>query len=323
MEQEFLYEAMAFQSYGDPMRTLFGKAFGPAIFAVFFFMLYNPILSSGGELYKWKDEEGTLHMTDSLGNVPLKYRDQVVKRILQVRTEPDFQSESPKSNTSENAEKPGKNLNHFEIPYKAFEGTARRIIIPVTFNESVTVNMLMDTGSPGLLISPSLACRLGLIHKEDGNLFVMAGGIGGAVPAMLAVVDKVRVGDASAEFLPATITGVDSSDYEGLVGMDFIANYKTSIDNDKQVVTFSEMPPQAERPGGHDEAWWRSNFQNFSNLKNEWKEVLASLENANMTSSQKDQLLKIAKSQYAEAEEICRKLERYAHDSVVPSNWRR
>jgi hypothetical protein len=305
------------------MKQPIGKQLAFAVFAVLFLLLFHAALTSGGELYKWRDEEGTLHMTDSLGNVPPQYRDQVEKRKLDSAIEPDPQMESPREGNAGNTVKTGPNLNSFKIPYKAFEGSARRIIIPVTFNETVTADMLLDTGSPGLLISPKLADRLGLIKEEDGNLIVMAGGIGGTVPAMLAVVDTLRVGDARAEFSPAIITEVSSYHYEGLVGMDFLANYQINIHSDEDVVVFDELPPRTDRPGGHDEAWWRSNFQNFSRLKTEWSEVMKDLQNADITSSEKERLVRIVKTQYGEAEKICRKLERYARDNVVPSNWRR
>ena len=66
--------------------------------------------------------------------------------------------------------------------------------------------MLLDTGSPGLLISPDLAGRLDLINESDTELLITASGIGGSVPASLTVVDSVSVGGARSEFLPATVT---------------------------------------------------------------------------------------------------------------------
>jgi hypothetical protein len=211
---------------------------------------------------------------------------------------------------------------HFVVPYQAFEGTSRRIIIPVTFNESVTERMLLDTGSPGLMITPKLAGRLGLIDEDSGGLMVMAAGIGGSVPAMLAVVDSIVVGEARAEFLPVTITKVPSNDFEGLVGMDFLANYKIGIDSDNSVLVFDELPPQREKPGGHDEAWWRSNYLNISRLRSEWSNYLASLEQRNVASSDTERIKKIATSQYEEANKLYQRLEQYARENAVPTNWR-
>jgi hypothetical protein len=277
------------------------------------------LLSQPGfaDLYKWVDDEGTVHMTDALSQVPPKYRDQVDRRSLQSAGEPGIQPTVRVSGNNVSR------LRHVEVSYLAFEGRSRRIIIPVTFNDSVKANLLLDTGSPGLMITPSLADRLGLIDGQETSLRIMTGGIGGSTPAILAVVDSVQVGDARSEFLPATITTMPSAQFEGLVGMDFMANYKVSIDIEKSILTFDELPPQSDRPGGHDEAWWRSNFERFESLRDEWTRYLERADSESLASSEKEKRLKIAKEQFAAADDLCRRLERYARDNAVPTTWRR
>jgi hypothetical protein len=218
---------------------------------ILLFVLY-PINSIGGEFYKWVDAEGTVHVTDNIAGIPPQYRDQVQKRTSQATVEPKAKQEAKpepqKSIDTKNTVQPGFSLKRFEVPYRPFEGTARRIIIPVTLNNSVPARLILDTSSPGLVISPELADRLGLFDRQDGNLLTTAGGIGGTVPAVLSVVDTVNVGDAHAEFLPTTITQIGSDDYEGLVGMDFVANYRIGIDTTKNVLVFDELPPKPESP---------------------------------------------------------------------------
>jgi hypothetical protein len=305
------------------MKHLCNNPFNLFVFILLFLLVFHSAFSFGGELYKWKDEEGIVHMTDSLSQVPSQYRNQVEKKTLEMTTDRDTKPDFQKSATGKKSDRAEGNLKHFEVPYQAFEGTSRRIIIPVTLNESVTAHLLLDTGSPGLMISPELASRLGFLNEQNGGLQIMTGGIGGSTPAILAVVDTARVGDASSEFLPATITKIPSDEFEGLVGMDFIANYRISIDSNDEVIALDELPPQANRPGGHDEAWWRSNFQNFSKLRAEWSNYLSSLEKLDMTSSERERRTKIARNQYEEADKLCRKLERYARDNTVPIQWRR
>lgn len=268
------------------------------------------------------DEEGTVHMTDNASNIPPQFRNQVEKKNLETISEPARDAEI----FSDASEAGGKSVyarKHFAVPYQPFEGTSRRIIIPVTFNESVTERMLLDTGSPGLMISPKLAGRLGLIDEGDGGLMIMAAGIGGSVPAMLAVVDSMMVGEARTEFLPATITKIPSNDFEGLVGMDFLANYKISIDSNNSVLVFDEIPSSLDKPGGHDEAWWRSNYQKISRLRTEWSNYLASLEQRNVASSDTERIKRIAVSQYDEANKLYQRLERFARENAVPTAWRR
>jgi hypothetical protein len=306
------------------MQQIFNKAVHNSLFLAFFLLLaFHMLCCFGGEIFKWVDEEGTVHMTDSLSNIPPQYRDQVVKKTLENANEtpedPDSLRNAPERNTAGFAF----DLKRFEVPFRAFEGASRRIIIPATLNESVTAHLLLDTGAPGLTISPNLANRLGLLNEQDGNLLIRTGGIGGSIPAFLVVVDTVRVGEALSEFLPAVITQIPSDDFEGLVGMDFMANYKISIDNNSHVVAFDELPPQPEKPGGHDEAWWRSIFRTIAKLREEWRDYLDEVSRARLTSSETDRILKAVKNQCIEADKIYRKLESYARDKAVPIAWRR
>jgi hypothetical protein len=304
------------------MKKTDNKPFALSISALFFLFLFSTY-SLGGEFYKWVDAEGTVHVTDNISSIPPQYRDQVQKRTLQATEEPEAKPEPQKSVAVKNVVPPGTSLSRFEVPYRPFEGTARRIIVPVTLNNSVPARLLLDTGSPGLVISPELADRLGLFDRQDGTLLTTAGGIGGTVPAILSIVDTVKVGDAQAEFLPATITLIDSDDYEGLVGMDFLANYRIAIDTTKNVLVFDELPPKPEKPGGHDEVWWHHHFQRFARARAEWVGYLEDVEKANLSSSETQKYSRFAKSQCEEADKLLRKLEIYARDNAVPINWRR
>lgn len=302
--------------------------------------IYHPVLSEGGELYKWVDEKGTIHFTDRLAEVPPEYRNQIETKTFKKRTKPAEKSESAtekiskpaepsdksnfqEKNTNESAGLPTVTLERFEVPYKPFEGTARRIIITVTFNGSITAPMLLDTGAPGMLISPNLADRLGLLDKRDAKLFIRAGGIGGSVPAILTIVDKISIGGARAEFIPTTIAPMFAGAFEGLVGMDFMANYKIGIDTSKHVVTFKELPSKLDMPGGHDESWWRFNFRDFSKLRAAWKEYLDRLQKLSIKTSDTKRLIQIARYQHNQAHRLYRKLEQYATWNSVPTHWRR
>jgi hypothetical protein len=285
---------------------------------------FSQSYSFGAKFYKWVDEEGTVHMTDDLSQIPPQYRHQVEEKrnSRESARSREILSSSPVPDTSGRANS-GDNLKSFEVPYEAFEGTARRIIIPVTFNGSITAPMLLDTGSPGLLISPDLAGRLNLVDKGDAELLITASGIGGSVPATLIVIDTVSVGGASAEFLPATVADVNTEKFEGLVGMDFMTNYQIAIDVRRSVISFNELPVDLDRPGGHDEVWWRSNFVRFAGLRDTWKAYLKELKNTGIVSSETEKLIDTAQGQYDEANRLYRKLDRFARDNNVPTNWRR
>jgi len=222
-------------------------------------------------------------------------------------------------------------LDRYEVPYEAYEGRAKRIIISVTFNDSVTAPMALDTGSPGMLISPRLAEKLGIFNEDEGKLLITAGGIGGSAPAIRTIIDRVEVGGARDRFIPTTVIPSISSSFEGLIGMDFMSNYSISIDTKRKVLVFEELPPMPDSLGGHDEEWWRTNFQEFGSLRTAWKKYRDDLDkkisdapmNFGPITNNLKRLREFSEQQYKDADKLFDKLTQYARQYAVPMHWRR
>ncbi len=281
--------------------------------------------SKAAEYYKWTDDAGEVHFTDSKSNIPAKYRDQIETKDFKKQPGSTVKSQSNTSSPASSAQLSNRllKLNRYTVPYRAYEGYARRIIIPVTFNDSITVPMAFDTGAPTLTISPKLAKKLGLLDTDEGLLRSAAGGIGGIVPAFETIIDKVSVGGAYTEFVPTTIVDSISSEFDGLLGMIFVANYKTNIDTSKNVIVFQETEPKRNMPAGHDERWWRNNYRRFADTRNRWKQVTEKLKIQSQNSADAQRTIQLAEKQYAEANKLFRKLERYASQHAVPKHWRK
>jgi len=272
------------------------------------------------EMYKWTDDEGNLHVATSLEDVPERYRDQVTtmksetsparKPLSTTEPVPDEPAE-PSEPTAEASE-----LRRFEVPYRN-EGSARRVIIPVTFNDRVTAPMALDTGSPGMVITIDLAVRLGIFSRDSGTLLTEAAGIGGQAPAILTIVDSVSVEGVRDTFVPTTVTFALSDEFSGLIGMDFLANYTLSIDSKKQVVVFQENPPDPDARGGHDESWWRQTFGDFRLMRDAW------LEHSRTANLRPDSnAARLVEFQVRESERLLQRLENHASDNSVPQHWR-
>ncbi len=211
-----------------------------------------------------------------------------------------------------------------EVPYTPFEGTARRVIIPVRLNNAVMARMALDTGSPGMIIFERLANSLGIAEKDDGRLLTSAAGIGGTTPAVLTIIDTVQVDRVKDTFVPTVVTESLSTAFDGLIGMDFMANYSIKIDTSRRVVVFEEVPHTPAMPGGHDELWWRSNFREFASTRAAWKQFRASLDKVVMENNPKklDEIKRFADRQYREADKLFTKLNNYAITHSVPMHWR-
>ncbi|GAB4484113.1 MAG: hypothetical protein OHK006_07460 [Thermodesulfovibrionales bacterium] len=213
-------------------------------------------------------------------------------------------------------------LRRFEVPYTACESGARRIIVGVTLNNTVTATMALDTGSPGMIISDSLASCLGIFRGDEGRLMVTASGIGGKTPAVLTIIDSARIGGAEDRFIPTLITPRLSDSFEGLIGMDFLANYSIQVDAGRRIVIFTEQPASPSMPGGHDESWWRSHFSAFARMRSEWQAYREKLTRTNADPETLRQLKSFAESQYREADKLFSKLNGYAIQHLVPMHWR-
>ncbi|HET9916054.1 MAG TPA: retropepsin-like aspartic protease [Candidatus Binatia bacterium] len=109
----------------------------------------------------------------------------------------------------------------------------RHIIVPVTFNDSVTGNLVLDTGAGQTMISKRIANDLRLYSDGAGTRI----GIGGAVSVATATIDVVRVGDADVKNLRVSIHDIPFNSFEeGLLGIDFLGRFQMSLDIEKGVL---------------------------------------------------------------------------------------
>ena len=281
-------------------------------------VLWFSVPASALELYKWTDEDGVLHVATSLADVPERYRDEVTR--TKTDTAPVIKNQSA-GETSPGGEQPQpaldeKELLRFEVPFTN-QGSTRRVIIPVKFNDSVTAPMALDTGSPGMIISLGLAVKLGIFSRDSGTLLTEIGGIGGGTLSILTIIDSVSIEGARDAFVPTNVMVGLSEDFEGLIGMDFLTNYTISIDSRKQVVVFQETEPQAGSRGGHDEGWWRQTFGDFRQVRDHWKERAKPV---NLPSGTRARAF--VEFQAREAQRLLLRLDLYASDNSVPRHWR-
>ncbi len=284
---------------------------------------------SGG-YYKWTDEDGNLHISDSLGDVPEKYRSQIEHKTYENESPSSAEQSggAPSSRDQRAAEKgEEKQPLRYVVPYVPYERSAKRVIIKVVFNGSVTAPMAIDTGAPGTVISSSLAKKLGLFDEGQGRLLITTGGIGGSAPAVRSIIDTIQAGGAKIEFVPVTIIARISDAFDGLLGLDFVSNYSVTIDSKRKMVVFEELPRDPDHPGGHDREWWASLFREFAASRATWKAYSEALDQKirdSMRSIENEDTARkaFAEDQYRESEKLFDKLDRYARENSVPMSWK-
>ncbi len=210
-------------------------------------------------------------------------------------------------------------LKRYAIRYA---GVARRIIIPVTFNNRLTVPMLLDTGAPGMHISIRLASELGILDNDDSKLWITAGGIGGRTPAIFTVIDSIQVGEMEDNFIPTVISKSIFTGFEGLIGMDFMGNYSMRVDTMNRLVIFEELPQSASMPAGHNEMWWRSTFHNFKFMKTKWRKYKDEVSGLSVYTGNQKKMKMFVEDQYDKADDLFNRLNGYASQNSVPLEWR-
>ena len=212
-------------------------------------MLASP---SHSAIYKWKDESGKTHFTDSLSKIPPQYRKK--GELKTMKGAPAETSEPVKLLI------PEKQSNGYAVPVKSHNG---HFIVEVQINESVKANLMVDTGATMVILSERLGERLGVKNKEDFPSMSF-GTAGGKVESPLFVLESLKIGKAEVFGLEASTNPNFKGDVDGLLGMSFLGEFKVEIDREN-----SEMflKPTAERGeklwGGHNEVWWKKKYQTY------------------------------------------------------------
>lgn len=292
---------------------------------VIFCFFFHGSSTLAAKIYKWKDDQGHTHFTDSIENVPNEARDQLKELEY---TQKAIKEPSDKKETEKAVKKAEVDNNQFFIPFKSTEGMQSRIIIDVKFNNQVTVPMLFDTGSPGVILSENLASRLGLFDSDQSNLMVFISGIGGEQAAFRTIIDRVSIGDITEELIPAHIVPNLSSSYEGLIGMNMLSGYNITIDTINNRLVVSPNPAAKDLPAGRNKLWWQRTFREFRFHKEFWGTQAELVRRgkkpyAGITSSRLEMYEKAIGYQAEVASELYDKLNQFAKWRVVPMTWRK
>lgn len=297
---------------------------------VIILMTSTTLSAFAGQLYQWTDSNGTIHYSDA----PVTGQ----PTIQLDNPSPEGTTPPPPRRAPSTGSPPGPSASHeiappassgpkrYEIPYIPNEGSARRIIVKATFNGTTTAPIAIDTGSPETVISFDLAKRLGLLNPDAAHLWTIAGGVGGDVPALASIIDTISIGGAEQRFFVTTVTDSLSYAFDGVIGMDFLASYSTHVDPSRHLFILQELPPGAERYGGHDEEWWRSQFQELASMKEQWKEAGQRYEEEISRSGiepiEAKEVEAFDDQQYEEAGKMFDTLNHYASELAVPMAWR-
>ena len=169
--------------------------------------------SANAEIYKWVDDDGTVTFSDDLLNIPPSHRSGA-KKIF-----------SPASSQTGS-----ESTNEFHVPF--FRTPSGIMLVDVVINGSVRARMVFDTGAALVIISQELSQK---INQGDrgGDKRVKLRTAGGDVEGRYTVIPRIELGSASRENVQAVINPQANvfKDFDGLLGMSFLADFQVSIDH--------------------------------------------------------------------------------------------
>ncbi len=176
-----------------------------------------PVGVSAQEIYRWVEENGTIHITDNFLSIPQIYLDKVEKRRF------------PSTNRA---------IRHL-ILRTQLVSSARLIVVPFTrrgnriivegiVNGSSTIKFILDTGADLTIIPRSLVQQSGI--SVDSSITVPLTGIGGTVIRPLVEIDSLKVGEAEVRNLGGVIIEEATLTGHGLLGGNFLREFWVAID---------------------------------------------------------------------------------------------
>lgn len=182
--------------------------------ATFLLFGYAPIPTQANEYYRWIDENGVLHITDNLHNVPPKQRSNA-NRVYAPKTPPIAPAPKPRKAS---------------IP---IEKHGHVVVIQATLNNKQAAKFVVDTGASYTLISNALARELAIdLGPHTKTMpFQTANGL---IHAPITSLDSIVVGGIEIrDMVTAVHDAIPDPQVAGLLGLNFLSHFRMDIDTQK------------------------------------------------------------------------------------------
>ena len=133
-----------------------------------------------------------------------------------------------------------------EVPFRLAGAGGAMLLVAVTINGQGPYDLVLDTGATLTCLDSQLARDLEL--PRAAGAFGYGAGVGGTGRVALVQVDSLRLGEAHAEDLTACVLDLDhlgqlhgfgsgETRVHGLLGLNFLRNYRVSLDFERNIVS--------------------------------------------------------------------------------------
>lgn len=210
-------------------------------------------------MYKWTDDQGKVHYTDSVSKIPRKYRK---------GNNPGFKTlKSAPQNTSLGGGSSGGSGYSLSM---SGEGAEVPLIpmgngnyaVEVVFNGSTKLLLMLDTGASMVVLHPSVAPKVGIRNLGQQPKIVVSTA-GGKELNSIGVLNSVKVGNAVVTDVEATFNS-HMEPTGGLLGMTFLNDFRFEIDRQQNLLILKPLRAGNDKVfGGRPEGWWKDKYRKY------------------------------------------------------------
>lgn len=203
-----------------------------AVLVVAAILLLGRPAPSEAQIYRWVDEQGVPHFSEGIDSVPERYRATAVP--LGLRNAPATPS-VPAGGGAPGAPRAGGATATGGTQIKFLPG--KPIIVEALINGSTSVKLILDTGADRTVINPRLLAAAG-VSLTAGPGGQMRGATGTAA-VRGAQLDSLAIGGAKVGKLMVISHDIEQEGVDGLLGRDFLEQFKVALDAESGVATLS------------------------------------------------------------------------------------
>jgi predicted aspartyl protease len=177
-------------------------------------VLFSPMGPEAAPIYRWTDDQGNSHYSQGLDSVPERFRDRA-SRLPYQSAPPPAAVPSPDDDGEETVIRfqPGK-----------------PIYVTVRINGTGEARLILDTGADRTVIAPRALSAAGVSTRRAAASGRIRGATGTANIEAYPV-ESLEVGRARVGKMLVVSHGIETADTDGLLGRDFLDQFKVTIDN--------------------------------------------------------------------------------------------
>jgi predicted aspartyl protease len=192
----------------------------PALGVVLVISIVGLAEPARAQTYRWTDDQGTIHYSEGIDSVPERFRARASRLLIQSAPTAVAAPASPGESTD--------TVITFE--------PGKRIYINARVNGSGAARLILDTGADRTVIAPRALAAAGVSTRAATASGKIRGATGSA-EVQAYDIESLQVGNAKVGKMLVVSHDIDTPDADGLLGRDFLDQFKVTIDSGAGKVT--------------------------------------------------------------------------------------